>query len=82
VAAAAALHRLAGLVAVGEGRRIPVLLIDDALEPVPAVRRVTRTSAGGWHIVDVESDEERTMILDDDGVPLLPGSVTWPLETD
>ena len=82
VAAAVALHRLAGIVALGEGRRIPILLIDDGLDPVAANQRVTRTSAGGWHIVEVERDEERTMVLDDDGVPLLPGSVTWPLETD
>jgi hypothetical protein len=81
-AAAVALQRLAGLVAVGEGRRIPVLRIDDSLEPGPAARRVSRTSSGGWHVIDLESDKDRSLILDDDGVPLLPGSVTWPLETD
>ncbi len=82
VAAAVATHRLSALVAAGEGRRTPVLRIDDALEPRPATRRVTRTSSGGWHIVDLETDQEQTVILDDDGVPLLPGTVTWPLETD
>jgi hypothetical protein len=81
-AAAVAVQRLADLVAVGEGRRIPVLRIDDSLDPGPAVRRITRTSSGGWHLIDLESDGERTVILDDDGVPLLPGTITWPLEAD
>jgi hypothetical protein len=82
VVAAAARHRLTGIVAVGEGRRIPALRIGDRLDPGPSTRRVTRTSLGGWHVVGLETDEEQTLILDDDGVPLLPGTVFWPLETD
>lgn len=76
------LHRLRGVVAVGERRRVPVLQVDDELAPIPVVWRVTRTSPGGWHLQDLENDEERSAIIDDDGVPLLPGTVSWPLETD
>jgi hypothetical protein len=81
-AVSVALHRLAGVIAVGEGRRVPVLQIDDALHPAPAAWRVSRTSPGGWHLQHPESGEERTTVLDDDGVPLVPGTVSWSLEID
>ena len=61
-AASVALHRLARVVAVGDGRRVPVLQVDDALEPAPATWRVTRTSTGGWHLVNADSGEERTTV--------------------
>lgn len=81
-AASVALHRLGRVVATGEGRRVVVLQVDDALQPTPSAWRVTRTSAGGWHLQDGDGGHERTTVLDDDGVPLLPGGSSWPLETD
>ncbi len=81
-AASVALHRLGGVIGLGEGRRVPVLQIDDTLQPVAAAWRVSRTSAGGWHLQNAETGEERSTVLDDDGIPLVPGTVSWPLELD
>ncbi len=81
-AASVALHRLGRVIAMGEGRRVPVLQIDDALDPAPSAWRVSRTSAGGWHLDNSDTGETRTTVLDDDGVPLVPGAVSWPLEID
>lgn len=80
--AAAALGRLAGVLAVGQTATVAVLGVDDALDPRPATWQVTRTGPRDWHLRDEQTGEEQVTTLDADGISVLPGAATWPLETD
>jgi hypothetical protein len=81
-AAAVTLRRLADLLAVGEARAVPVVWVDDALEPRPGAWQVTRTAPDGWHLRDLDGTEVRILTVDTDGIAVLPGSASWPLELD
>lgn len=78
--AAAALRRFADILAVGETRPVPVVWIDDALEPRPDVWQVTRISPEAWDLRDLDGTETGAVRIDEDGIPILPGAERWPLE--
>jgi hypothetical protein len=82
VAAAVATRRFADLLAVGEARPVPAVWVDDMLEPRPGAWQVTRTAPDGWHLRDLDGTEVRIVTVDEDGIPVLPGGVRWPLELD
>lgn len=74
------LRRLADLMVVGATRTIDVLRIDDTLEPRPARWTAERIARHAWHLRDVDGHEERRLTVDDEGRPLLPDAISWPLE--
>lgn len=75
------LRRLAGSLGVGASRVLDVLRIDDELEPRPVRWDVERIDHDAWHLHDTAGSEERLLTVDDDGRPLLPEAIAWPLET-
>ena len=82
-AAAIAMGRLAGTVAIGATRRVTTIRLDARLELRPIAWDVTRTDERAWHLLEVSataSPEERGVRLDEDGLVDLPGGVRWPLE--
>jgi hypothetical protein len=79
-AAAVALRRFADILAVGEARPVPVVWIDDALEPRPGAWQVTRTGPDAWTLGDLDGPGMRAVRVDEDGIPILPGAERWPLE--
>jgi hypothetical protein len=81
-AEAVALRRFADLLAVGEHQPVPGVAIDDALEPRPGTWQVTRAGVGDWGVQSEDGSDERTTRLDEHGIPIRPGGVTWPLEDD
>jgi hypothetical protein len=85
-AAAVALRRFADILAVGESRPVPVVWIDNRLEPRPGAWQVTRTGPNDWELGDIAVGEAgsqaRAVSVDADGVPILPGAERWPLEMD
>jgi hypothetical protein len=82
-AAAIVLHRFADLVAIGESRPIPVVWVDDTLEPRPGAWQVTRTAADGWQLDEVGGPRAAGAIrIDEDGLPVLVGGDRWPLALD
>lgn len=89
-AAAIALRRFAEILAVGESRRVPVVWIDDRLEPRPGAWQVTRTAPDGWNLGDpavgeagsAAESEVRALRVDEDGIPIFPGAERWPLALD
>ena len=64
----------------GETRPVPVVWIDDALEPRPDVWQVTRIGPDAWELRDLDGTEAGAVRIDEDGVPILPGAERWPLE--
>ncbi len=78
--AAVALRRFADILAVGEARPVPVVWIDDALEPRPGAWQVTRTGSDAWELRDLDGTETRPIRVDEDGIPILPRAERWPLE--
>jgi len=78
--AAVTLGRLASEMDVGESRTLDVLRIDDSVDPRPARWTAVRMDAGVWHLSSLDDDEERLVLLDASGRPVLPGAVEWPLE--
>lgn len=81
-AAAVAVRRFADILAVGEARPVPVVWVDDALEPRPGAWQVTRTAPDGWHLRDLDGAEERVITVDPGGIPVLRDAASWPLEPD
>ncbi|MEO8570086.1 MAG: hypothetical protein ABI553_00170 [Chloroflexota bacterium] len=81
-AAAIALRRFAEILAVGETRPVPVVAIDDALEPRAGTWEVTRTGTGSWTLGENGAGEAEAIEIDAAGLPLLPGAETWPLALD
>jgi hypothetical protein len=81
-AAAVAVRRFADILAVGEAQPVPVVWVDDALEPRPGAWQVTRTAPDGWLLRDLDGTEERVMTVDAGGIPVLPDAASWPLELD
>ena len=79
-AASVALRRFADILAVGETRPVPVVWIDDALEPRAGTWEVRRTGPESWHLRDLDGNEERTTRIDADGIPITAGTQRWPLE--
>lgn len=74
------LRRLAGMLVVGASRVLDVVRIDDDLDPRVAHWNVERVARHAWHLRDVGGSEERRLSVGDDGRPLLPDDVAWPLE--
>jgi hypothetical protein len=78
--ATVALRRFADILAVGEGRPVPVVWSDDALEPRPGAWQVMRTGPDAWELRDLDGTETSAVRIDEDGLPILPAAVRWPLE--
>jgi hypothetical protein len=83
-AAAVTAHRLAGSVAVGEGRDLPVLRIGVDLAIVPATRRYERIGKGEWRVAPLADGAGAFALrIDERGIPMsLEGAAEWPLELD
>jgi len=84
IASAVTAHRLASSTPVGEGRTVPVVVIDADLSVVDETRRYTRLGAGEWRVESV-ADEAPAWVLriDGRGVPHVPDDEReWPLELD
>ena len=80
LASAVAARRLAARIAVGEGIRVPVVVIDTTLLPRSAVAHVERIAEHRWLFERDGAVEQFT--LDGDGVPIgLADALDWPLET-
>jgi hypothetical protein len=84
IAAAVTAHRLAGSVAVGEGRDVPVLRIGVDLGIVPARQRYDRIGEGEWRIAPLTDGAAAfAMRIDERGIPTsLEDAAEWPLELD
>lgn len=80
--AAVALRRFAASLAVGESRPVPVIWVDDALEPRAGTWQVTRTGTEDWSLGDLAGGETTVVRIDEDGVPVLPGGERWALQLD
>jgi hypothetical protein len=74
------LRRLADRMVVGARRTVDVLVIDDALDPLPSRWSFERIARHGWHLRDADGEIERRLTLDEDGRPVLGEAITWPLE--
>jgi len=79
LASAVAARHLGSRIRVGEGTQVPVIVIDAALLPRPAVAHVERPAEDRW-LFERDGVVER-FTLDADGVPIgLADAVDWPLE--
>ena len=78
--AAVALRHYTDIVAVEETRTIPVVWIDETLEPRAGAWQVIRTGPDGWLLRDPDGTDAPAVHLDEDGLPVLPGADRWPLE--
>ena len=84
IADAVTAHLLAAVVAVGEGRPVPIVSITPDLLVTEAVRRYVRLGEGEWRI-DSPADDAQPILLTIDarGIPILPADTReWPLELD
>jgi hypothetical protein len=81
-AAAVALHGFADILAVGESRPVPVVWLDDALEPRAGAWTVTRTGTEDWSLDDLAGGATTEVRIDPDGLPVLPGGERWALQLD
>ena len=80
--AAVGLGRLAGTIEPGQSLIVPMLRIDDRLEPTPVSWLVERRSVNDWRLGALDGSEERLVALDAGGFPMLADAVSWPLERD
>lgn len=78
--AAVSLGRLAAALAVGETRSVPMLRIDDALEPRLVDWSVTHAASATWRLRSTSGDEELEVTVDDDGLVVPSEAERWPLE--
>jgi len=78
--ASATLGRLAEMLSVDETLTVPMLRVDDALQPRAVVWQVTRTADATWAMASAARDEERAFTVDEDGLVVLPDEERWPLE--
>jgi hypothetical protein len=78
--AAAAACVLEPRIGVGEGHTVPGASIGSGLAVTPATFRVARVADRRWHMLDAGSGARLTVDLDADGVAILAGAVSWPLE--
>jgi hypothetical protein len=79
-AATITFRRLASMVVVGASRLVDVLAIDDELQPARGRWSIERVAQHAWDLRDIDGPEERCVTVRDDGRPVLPDEVTWPLE--
>ena len=84
IASAVTAYRLAGAMAVGEGRAIPVVLITADLLVSEATRRFVRLGESEWSIEGANGSAGATTVeVDERGIPVgLKGRREWPLELD
>jgi hypothetical protein len=84
IASAVTAHRLAGSLAVGEGRTVPVVAIAADLTLLETRHRYTRVGEGEWRIEPTVADRgQATLEVDERGVPAgLAEAREWPLELD
>ena len=76
-----AVHRLASSTGVGEGRSVPVLLVERWLNVRVATADVSRQSPIRWRIV-VDGDTN-IIEADERGIPIAMGdAMAWPLESE
>ena len=80
--ASVALRQFGDMLAIGESRPVAGVWVDDTLEPRPGAWQVTRSGAGEWDLRGDDGSDEGTTSLDENGMPILPGALTWPLEPD
>lgn len=78
--AAAAARQLRQRLGVGEGRSFPGVLVAPDLTVRQATFRVARVGPRGWRFVTADTGDETAVTLDLDGIPVLAGERTWPLE--
>ena len=78
--ATATLGRLSSSMEVGAGRSIPVVRIDDALDPIPETWIFERTGDRDWRLRRDDGGPERVLTVDDSGRPVLGEAIEWPLE--
>jgi hypothetical protein len=84
IAGAVTAHRLAGSMAVGEGRTIPVVVIAADFMVSESTRRFVRLDGTGWRIEEeIGVAGASTLTVDERGIPVgLLGGREWPLELD
>ncbi len=84
IATAVTAHRLAGQLAVGEGRVVPVVAIAGDLTVSQTAIRFVRVGAGEWRVERASGEAATaTLRIDARGVPAgLGGAREWPLELD
>jgi hypothetical protein len=84
IASAVTAHRLAGLLATGEGRAIPVVVVAPDLRISETTRRFVRVGAGEWRIESPSGDGAASDLkVDQQGIPAgLRDAQDWPLELD
>lgn len=84
LATAVTAHRLAGSMAVGEGRMIPVVLVTSDLTVTEATRRFIRLGESEWRIEgEIGTAGASTLAVDERGIPVgLGDGREWPLELD
>jgi hypothetical protein len=78
--ATVAIRRWGRELMVGASRTFALLRIDDDLVPRLARWSIERVGQHAWHLRDLDGDEERRLIVDADGRPILADAVSWPLE--
>jgi hypothetical protein len=75
IATAVTAHRLAGSVAVGEGRTVPVVVIGDDLTISEATRRFVRLGEAEWRIEgELGAARATTLEVDERGIPVGSGT--------
>jgi hypothetical protein len=77
VCAATVVHRLRDDLAVGASARRDIVRIGTDLDLRQGPVRVTRLEPEGWRL-----DEDPPIAVDGDGLPVLGGGSTWPMEAD
>lgn len=81
-AAAIVVRRLATTVAVGRIAEVDVLAVDDTLEPHSARWEIERPAVDRWLLQPVTDGRTAWEVhVAPDGLPILPGAETWPLES-
>ncbi len=84
IASAVTAHRLAGSLAIGEGRELPVVTIAADLSVAEAIRRFVRLGESEWRIEGAQGPTHAAILrLDERGIPVgLLEPEEWPLELD
>jgi hypothetical protein len=84
IASAVTAQRLAHIMAVGEGRAVPLVMVGADLVVSEATRGYLRVGDGEWRIEPTSGDGAATTLrIDERGIPSALGDTQeWPLELD
>jgi hypothetical protein len=80
--AAGAAWQLESRIGVGEGRALVGASVDLELVVTPATFRVVRVADRRWSFLDADTGEAVAVELDEDGIPVVPAAISWPLELE